>query len=178
MYNLGAAAACSFAAYQSAPSGEDAVRSTVTRRAIAYRIAGAVAVVSGIWGSSRAQDSAQISYRWRVPTAQIQIVKDSLRFSGQPETEKDQKGLPLVAIFAGVTLLPSLVDAILSVRQRLVQPGLKIDARGAEITIDIDPDLPHGTILLVDKSGSKIYEPRQPPTSADLIKALANAQTK
>ena len=46
-------------------------------------------------------------------------------------------------------MLPSLVDAILTLRRKLVQPGLKIDARGTEIKIDVDPTLPRGTILLV-----------------------------
>src|SRR5512147_1505533 len=58
----------------------------------------------------------------------------------------------------GDAMLPSL-DAILTLRCKLVQPDLKIDTGGTEIKIDVDPTLPHGTIVLVDASGAKLYEP-------------------
>ena len=52
------------------------------------------------------------------------------------------------------------------------------DARGDEIKIDIDPDLPRVRILLVDKSEAKIFEPDQLSTPTELIKILANAKAK
>jgi hypothetical protein len=152
-----------------------------TRRTIIGQIAGMVALFSGLAQAIRAntaENAKEVSFRWRVPVAQSEIVKSNLKFSGTIDTEHDTKGLPLVLIFIGASLLPSLVDAILTLRQKLVQPGLKIDARGDEIKIDVDPDLPRASLLIVDQSGAKFYEPDQLSAPAELIKILANAKTK
>jgi hypothetical protein len=157
------------------------VPNILTRRTFIGRIAAVVAILSEPAQAIRAYsaDTAkEVAFRWRVPVAQSEIVKNNLKFTGKIDTEHDKKGLPLVLIFIGFSLLPSLVDAILTLRQKLVQPGLKIDARGDEIKIDVDPDLPRATILLVDKSGAKIFEPDQLSTPTELIKILANATTK
>lgn len=162
-------------------NGEGTVPNILTRRTFAGRIAGVIAGLSGPAQAIRAypaETSKLVSFRWRVPIAQSGIVKNHLKFTGKIDTEHDEKGLPLVFIFLGVALLPDLVNEILILRQKLVQPGLKIDARGDEIKIDVDPDLPRGTILLVDKSGAKIYEPDQMSTPTELIKILANATAK
>jgi hypothetical protein len=125
-----------------------------------------------------ADTGPKVSFQWRVPVAQYEAVKTTLHFTGTIDKERDKKGLPLVFIFIGVTILPYLADAILKIRQKLVQPGLKIDARGADIKIDIDSNLPRGTILLVDTSGAKIFEPDQISTSTELVKILADAKIK
>lgn len=128
-------------------------------------------------GTQTAQNEP-IRFRWRVPTAHYETVKDSLVFDGEIEAERDTKGLPLIFVFVGVALLPSLVDSILTLRRKLVQPGLRIDARGTDIKIDVDPTLPRGTILLVDNSGAKLYEPDQLTDPVELVKALAGAMSK
>jgi hypothetical protein len=157
------------------------VASIFNRRTFTGRIPWVIAILSGLGQITRAypeEISQKVAFRWRVPIAQSEIVKNTLKFNGNIETEQDKKGLPLVFIFIGVSLLPSLVDAILTLRQKLVQPGLKIDARGSEIKIDVDPNLPRATVLLVDKSGAKIYEPDQLSTPTELIKVLTDAKGK
>ena len=112
----------------------------LTRRTFTGRIAGAIVILSGLARVIRAyskETDKEVSFRWRVPAAQSEIVKNNFEFTGIIETEDDTKGLPLVLIYIGVSLLPSLVDAILTLRQTLVQPGLKIDARGDEIKIAV-----------------------------------------
>jgi hypothetical protein len=127
--------------------------------------------------SAQAAAEEEVSFRWRVPIAHFQTVEDSLTFQGSIEEERDTKG-PLVFILIGVALLPSLADAVLTLRRKLVQPGLRIDTRGTEIQINVDPTLPRGMILLVDRSGAKLYEPDQLADSAELAKALATAVGK
>jgi hypothetical protein len=153
----------------------------LARRTFTGRIVWAVAMLSTLARATRTyseETTKEIPFRWRVPVAQYGIVKSNLKFIGKIETEHDTKGLPLILIFIGISLVPSLADAILVLRQKLIQPGLKIDARGNEIKIDVDPDLPRATILLIDKSGAKIYEADQLSTPTELIKILANAMTK
>lgn len=157
----------------------------LTRRAFAGGAAGLTGVFVGlvplaVLEPARAHTARgeEVSFRWRVPTAHYETVKDSLVFDGEIEEERDTKGLLLVLVFIGVAQLPSLVDAILTLRRNLVQPGLVIDARGAEIKIDADPTLPRATILLVDNSGAKLYQPGQLTDPAELTKVLASAMSK
>lgn len=126
----------------------------------------------------RAASEERVAFRWRVTPAHQQTVQDSLVFDGTVEQERDTKGLPFAVILVGVALLPSLADAILTLRRKLVQPGLIIDTRGAEIKIDVEPNLPRGTMLLVDESGSTLYEPDQLTQPAELAKAIAAAVGK
>jgi hypothetical protein len=158
---------------------------TMTRRAFVGCAAGTAATVLGLavlCGPvpiyAQSESGQEVSLRWRVPSIYYETVKNSLVFSGKIEEERDTKGLPLVVVFVGVALLPSLADAILTLRRKLVQPGLKIDARGTNIKIDVDPTLPRGTILLVDNSGAKLYEAAQLTNPAELVKALAGALSK
>jgi hypothetical protein len=125
-----------------------------------------------------AQAGDEVSFRWRVPTAHYETVKSSLIFKGTVEEEHDTKGLPLIFIFIGVTLLPSLIDAIITLRRKLVEPGLKIDTRDKEVKIDVDSDLPRGSILLIDKKGAKLIEPDQLTVPSELTKVLADAMAK
>ncbi|MFZ1413085.1 MAG: hypothetical protein WAS73_00680 [Defluviicoccus sp.] len=157
----------------------------LTRRTFTGRAVRASGFVLGLVPLARiqfvgAQTSADeaVSFRWRVPAAHYHTVQDSLVFDGKVEQERDTKGLPLVAVLVGVAMLPSLADAVLTLRRKLVQPGLKIDVRGPEIKIEIDPTLPRGMILLVDGSGAKLYEPNQLTVPAELAKAIAAAMSK
>ena len=52
----------------------------------------------------------KVPFEWRVPIAQYDIVKADLNFDGTVVKENDKKGLPLVFIFIGLILLPSLAD--------------------------------------------------------------------
>lgn len=129
---------------------------------------------------ARAQDAAEeeVRFRWRVPIAHYQTVENNLRFQGTVEQERDAKGVPLVFVFIGFVAMPSLANAILTLRRKLVQPGIKIDGRGTEIKIEVDPTLPRGMILLVDKDGATLYDSGQLADPAELVKALAGAKSK
>lgn len=156
-----------------------------TRRALVGRSISAIGLSLGLLPFARirfarAQTSAEtaVSFRWRVPDSHFQTVKDSLAFEGTVEQERDTKGLPLIAIIIGVAMLPSLADALLNLRRKLEQPGLKIDARNQEIKIDVDPTLPRGMILLVDSSGAKLYDSDQLTDPLVLAKTLAASMGK
>jgi hypothetical protein len=151
-----------------------------TRRAIVRKAAGAAIMAAGVEllgdiTGTNAEETGEkkVLFWWRVSANYSESIRSDLKFEGKIEQERDAKGLPLIVIFIGVALLPSLADAILKLRNRLVQPGLKIDARGNNIKIDIDPDLPHAMILLIDKSGTKLIESNQLTSQAELIKTLA-----
>src|SRR4051794_8034250 len=104
-----------------------------SRRSVGNVIVWGIPVIMGLIptiAASPQEVEKGIAYRWRVPVTYSDTVKESLKFKGKIETEQDSKGLPLIFIFAGVSLLPSLADAILTLRKKLVQPGIKIDARG------------------------------------------------
>lgn len=157
----------------------------MTRRAFvkcATRTAGALLWLVGSFCSmpvrAQMERKDQVSFRWRVPSAHYETVEEALVFDGAIEEERGTKGLPLVLIFVGVALLPSLIDVILTLRSKLVQPGLKIDARGREIKIDVDPTLPRGTILVCDKTRCRLYEPDQLATPAELTKVMIDAMSK
>lgn len=156
-----------------------------TRRAFTDGAAKAMALTLGLgplsmilYSCVQAAPKEKVAFRWRVMPAHQQAVQDSLMFDGRVEQERDTKGLPLAIILVGVALLPSLADAILTLRRKLLQPGLIIDTRGTEIKIDVEPRLPRGAILLVNDSGSTLYEPDQLTQSAELAKAIAAAMGK
>lgn len=156
----------------------------ITRRTFVRRASNTAAAALGLAtarGSApvHAQQGSgnNVSFRWRVPPAHYETLEQALVFDGRIEEERDTKGF-LVFVFVGVALLPSLVDSILTLRRRLVQPGILIDARGDLIKIDVDPTLPRGTILLCDKVGCRLYEPDQLTAPTELTKALADAMSK
>lgn len=160
------------------PTRRNLLRSFLTASVLVIGCAGRSEATAEQRPPSQQADGEPVAFRWRVPSAHYQTVEDALRFEGTVEEERDTKGLPLVFVFVGVALLPSLVDAVLTLRRKLVQPGLKIDARGTDIKIGVDATLPPGTILLCDKTGCKLYEPDQLTDPAKLAEALAGAKAK
>lgn len=120
--------------------------------------------------------SEKVEFSWRVSKAHQEIVEKKLKFDGNITPEKDAKGAILV--FVGVAMLPSLVDAILNLRDKLVRPGITIDTRGKKILIQTDSNLPGGSILLVDKDGSKLLEKGAIPSPAALVRAIESALRK
>ncbi len=160
------------------PTRRTLLRSVLTASVLVIGCTGRSAPTGEKGSPSQRADGEPVAFRWRVPSAHYQTVEDALRFEGTVEQERGSKGLPLVMVFVGATLLPLLVDAILVLRRKLVQPGLKIDARGTEIKIEVDPTLPRATILLCDQTGCKLYEPDQLTAPAELLKALAGAKAK
>ena len=107
-----------------------------------------------------------VDFSWRVSKAHQETVKKSLKFNGSIESEKNAKGA--IFVFVGVAMLPSLVDSILILRDKLVKPGITIDVRGPKILIETNSNLPGGSILLVDKDGSKLMEKGRYPIQPHL----------
>ena len=117
-----------------------------------------------------------VEFSWRVSEAHREIVESSLANNRDISQAQDDeaKGL-FIVIFAGVIALPYLAEAILKLRDRLVQPGLKIDARGRKIHIETDSTLPKGYILLVDKSGGRLYPPGDIKNPTEFIEKITAA---
>jgi hypothetical protein len=143
----------------------------ISRRTLCLALAFGGASLGAMSRGAFAADEP-VHFTWRVPVAHEQTVLESLRYEGTVTPERDTKGLPLAFIFAGVSMLPWLADAILTLRRKLVQPGIKIDTRGAEIKIEVDSTLPRGYILVVDAAGAKLYEPGEVASPAELVKVL------
>jgi hypothetical protein len=114
-----------------------------------------------------------IRFVWRVPIAHRDAVQRNLLFEGSITSAEDEKGIPLVFIFAGVVLLPDLVHAVLELRREIVYGGLVIDTRGPEIEIKNDKRLPSGVIVIVTSSGTEIYERDQFADPSELIATLS-----
>lgn len=126
---------------------------------------------------ARAADDATdnaVEFSWIVNEAHHDFVESILSQKGEvtKTQDTDTKG-GLVVVFSGLIALPYLADALLKLRDRLVRPGLKIDARGKKILIEIDPILPHGYILLVDNAGSHLFAPSEIKDPAEMIEKLA-----
>jgi hypothetical protein len=127
------------------------------------------------WAADIRESAGSVSFEWRVPVAQYDLVKSNLQFDGDIKTESDTKGLPFVFIFIGLTLLPSLADAVLKVRNKLIRPGVKIDARDKDVKVEIDPSLPKDTILTVDGTGAKLYDRDEIPDAETLVQTLGKS---
>ena len=104
---------------------------------------GSVVCTPWTYGKESSRDNDAILFRWRVPEAHKAMVDKTLRFQGQAEPEKDQKGV-LVWIFVGLVLLPDLAKAIYELIQGMEKGGVKIDTRGGKFDIDTDKSLPPG----------------------------------
>ncbi|MEP6880281.1 MAG: hypothetical protein ABI865_15695 [Nitrosospira sp.] len=117
-----------------------------------------------------------MEFSWRVSEAHQNIVENTLKFDGTIKSDEDAKGA--IYIFVGVAMLPSLVDAILNLRAKLVRPGIVIDTREREIKIETSSILPGGAILLVDKNGSSLMEKGEIPSPAGLESAIESALRK
>jgi hypothetical protein len=114
-----------------------------------------------------------VEFRWTVPPALLTETIGDLQYCGKVDTESDSKGLPLVAIIAGVAALPILADAILRLRARLIQPGITIDARSKPVRIEVNGNIPKGYILLIDSKGANLIDSSELKTSGDLSKLLS-----
>ncbi len=124
--------------------------------------------------SSFAADEQPIQFEWRVPIVHKETVKSSLVFEGDVTEEEGTKGISLVLIFAGAILIPYLANSIIDLRNKIVRGGgVKIDARGEQVKIEVDPALDRGVIVVVGKDGVNLYrEEDDLPTASDLTDLL------
>lgn len=119
-----------------------------------------------------------VDIEWTIAPALLSDVKANLRFTGDTHSVSDGKGIPLVAVIAGVVLLPYLADALLKLRSKLTKPGIVIDARERQLKIRTDPTIPKGMMLIVDKNGSKLYDGTEIKEPNDLAKLLGSITAK
>lgn len=122
-------------------------------------------------GNSKSEDQPK-AFRWRVPKAHFETVKNELRFDGDVRHETNAKGVPLVFIFVGIVLLPYLANAVLALRREIVYGGIVIDTRGSEIIINNDKRLDAGVLLVISPSGTKFYEKDEIGDPTELVAAL------
>ena len=113
-----------------------------------------------------------------MPPDLIKFTIKDFQYKGNVTQRSDSKGLPILAVLVGVSLLPHLVDAILRLRTRLVQPGIVIDTRFSKVKIELSATIPKGAILLIDKNGSRLLDSSELKDGAELTKFLASAQGK
>lgn len=88
------------------------------------------------------------------------------------------KGWPL-AVFVGMTALPTLVDSILDLHSRLVRPGITIDVRNEGILIETDGSLPPGTVFVVsDGAESILLEPYEARDATRVLEVLSASKPR
>jgi hypothetical protein len=151
-----------------------------TRRQFLKSIALGLATI-GLWPTlSRSQTDSQKDrpqeFRWQVPSAHFETVRQELHFEGKIEKNQDAKGLPLVYIFVGTVLLPYLAKAILALRRDIVHGGVVIDTRGKKIEIDTDKGLPGGVIVVVTPNGTQLFQRDEIGNPSALVDVLLKAK--
>jgi hypothetical protein len=136
-------------------------------------VAGGMApLIAPTLGMATSTEETPQNFRWRVPVAHVETVKNNLRFDGSVTNEKDEKGIPLMFVFLGAVLLPYLADAVLALRRDIVYGGVVIDMRGSEIVIENDKRLDSGVILVITPDGSDFYERDDIKAPNELVAAL------
>lgn len=136
----------------------------------------ALATKWGLRAAAASADDSPRNFRWRVPIAHLETVKENLRFEGTVTSEKDEKGIPLVFIFVGAVLLPYLANAVLALRREIVYGGVIIDTRGSEIVVGNDKRLDAGVIVVITANGTDIYERDEFEDPSELVAALLKAK--
>ena len=119
-----------------------------------------------------------VAFEWRVPAAQVDVVRNSLKFDGHETSEQDARGLPLLVIFIGLALLPYLAKSILTLQRQLNYGGVVLDTRGPTIIITHDKALDGGIILIVSPDGTKIVERNEITDPAALMNAMRSSAKK
>ena len=150
----------------------------ITRRNFVSEIVLLILTV-GIPVRVRAESEDEVlQFTWRVPEAHRTAVEEALRdpaaqFEGV--AREDSKGAA-VLIFAGVILLTYLAKAVLALRRDIVYGGVVIDTRGQTVVIDTDKSLPGGTILVVGKDSTQMFERDEIADPTQLVKELSRVK--
>lgn len=133
-------------------------------------------VVAAVGSVSLAANSDQINIHWRVPREDVGMVREQLRFAGQitPDetTRDDNRGLPLIYVFAGFVSLPYLVDALIAAARGATCGGVVIDGAASDITIVCEPRLDGGIVVVRSPEGIEVQRFEMLPDPSDLLGAL------
>ncbi len=132
-----------------------------------------IALAAGVSGSvprlARSQEEMQ-RFRWRVPAPKQDLIEETLVFDGMIEPDTESRGFIIVIV--GAALLVQLARSVLRLHDEL-EGGTVIDARGDELLIERNAELPGDIIIIVDSEGAKMHERSALPSPEALAKLLA-----
>lgn len=123
-------------------------------------------------------DDQRVAFEWWVPAAEVGIVRNNLRYEGKEARQTDSRGVPVLVIFVGLTLLPYLANAVLALQRQIAYGGVVVDTRSEPVKITHDKALDAGVILIIGKAGTKIVERDEITDPAKLVEALGKALKK
>lgn len=128
----------------------------------------AAGLEAGLTHATRAQEDMR-RFRWRVPAPKQALIEETLVFDGTIEPDTESRGLIVVVV--GAALLVQLARSVLRLHDEL-QGGTVIDARGDELLIERNAELPGDIIIIVDSEGAKMHERSALPSPEALAKLL------
>jgi hypothetical protein len=120
----------------------------------------------------------RVAFEWWVPAAEVAIVRNNLRYEGKETPQTDSRGVPVLVIFVGLTLLPYLANAVLALQRQITYGGVVVDTRSEPVKITHDKALDAGVILIIGKDGTKVVERDEITDPAKLVEALGKALKK
>lgn len=126
----------------------------------------------------RSQESEPVDIQWRVPEEQIETVREQLNFDGEiigdPSTIDEDRGLPLIYIFAGIFALDLIVKTLLEVYRDARYGGIIIRKnQEGKLLIENDSRLDPGIIVIDQGDEIKvILRENEQPKPKDIVEAL------
>ena len=118
-----------------------------------------------------AEPGPTVDFEFRAPPDFQNDLERQLKTKGAVIVDESNKGGPILVVVGAIAVI-YLANAVIDLRERLTRPGIKIDTRGPKILVSIDSNLPKGTILIVDKSGAKLYERDAIKGAPELVEKL------
>ena len=132
----------------------------------------------------RAQSEKEFKLTWTVPSNRVAIARASVNFKadqvrGDPASETDSKGLPLLYILIGVALLPEIAKGLVTVYKDWENGATIVDATGDRLTITHDPQ-GSSDVTVVKTDGGKVavYDNRKSFDAAKWVEILTSATKK
>ena len=126
----------------------------------------------------RGQESQSVDVLWRVPEEQIETVREQLNFDGEitgdTSTIDEDRGLPLIYIFAGIFALSQIAKTLLEVYRDARYGGIIVRKnKEGKLLIENDSRLNSGTIVIDHGDEMEIiFRENQQPKPEDIIEAL------
>jgi hypothetical protein len=128
--------------------------------------------------SVSAQESQSVNIQWRVPTEQVNAVREELNFEGQVIPDKstitDDRGLPLIYVLIGAVVLGQLAATLLEIYKDAKYGGVLVHKnKKGELLIENNASLERGTIIIDQGNEVKvIFKEKNDPKATELIQAL------
>ena len=106
--------------------------------------------------TAEAGEDERLPFRLMVPEAHKKTVENELTYEG--EVKKAEGKGAIVWVFVGLTLVPSLVQAVIKLQRQIQYGGIVIDTRKEPLDIRVDKQLPSGLIVVVQPDGKVQFE--------------------